>query len=95
MSALKLSKPPTYLQYFQRIYSPNKSDHIFSIEQLFKKIKWSPVCKLVDILRGDFQFSLWDKQSSYGGFISTIEIHTGWAGRLPWSTWGPEETFGH
>lgn len=49
----------------------------------------------MDILCWDFQFSLWDKESSYRGFLSTIEIHAGWACRLHWSTRGPEETFGH
>lgn len=49
----------------------------------------------MDILCWDFQFSLWDKEGSYGGFISTIEIPAGRACWLHWSAWGPEETFGH
>lgn len=31
---LKLSKPPTYLQYFQGMCSPNQSEYIFSINSL-------------------------------------------------------------
>lgn len=49
----------------------------------------------MDILCGDFQFSLRNKECSYGGFISTIKVHVGGALWLCWSTWGTEETFGH
>ena len=49
----------------------------------------------MDILRWDFQFSLWDEESSYGGVISTIKIHAGGACWVCWSTWSTEEAFGH
>lgn len=97
MSVLQISKPSTYLQIFQRMCSPNQSEAIFSSEDYTtpQKIKQSQICQLMDILRWDFQFSLWDEESSYGGVISTIKIHAGGACWLCWSTWSTEEAFGH